>query len=72
MFPVWDLIFGTYTMPNDNRDVEFGVTEGDDEDLDGVLRLYWVPFRDAYRVLTGKNQKGKPSPSSSNEGGSER
>lgn len=67
MFPVWDLIFGTYTMPNDNRDVEFGVTEGDDEDLDGVLRLYWVPFRDAYRVLTGKNQKGKPSPSSSNE-----
>jgi len=29
VFPVWDLIFGTYFMPDDNRDVKFGVTEGD-------------------------------------------
>ena len=54
MFPVWDLIFGTYFMPDDNRDVKFGVTEGDGEDLDGVLKLYWVPFRDVFRLFTAK------------------
>lgn len=60
MSPVWDVIFGTYVMPEDNRDVEFGVTEGDDEGLDSVLGLYWVPFRDAYRVLTSTGQN-KPN-----------
>ena len=56
MFPLWDLLFGTYHMPKDNRDVEFGVTEGDDRDLDSVFRLYWVPFRDAFRVLKGQKK----------------
>ena len=56
IFPMWDVIFGTYLMPDDNRDVEFGVTEGDDEGLDSVLGLYVVPFRDAYRVLTGRGK----------------
>lgn len=52
--PVWDVIFGTYHMPEDNRDVEFGVPEEQGRDLDTVWRLYWVPFRDAYRELRGK------------------
>lgn len=54
MFPVWDVIFGTYIMPQDNRDVKFGVPEEEGRDLDGVLRLYWVPFRDAYRLFVPK------------------
>lgn len=54
IFPLWDAIFGTYLMPEDNRDVEFGITEGDDEGLDSILGLFLIPFRDAYRVLTGK------------------
>lgn len=41
-------------MPDDNRDVKFGVTEGDGEDLDSVLKLYWVPFRDAFRLFVPK------------------
>lgn len=57
MFPVWDVIFGTYEMPPDNRDVKFGVTTGDDADLDSVLRLYWVPFRDAWRVARRRGRK---------------
>lgn len=56
MFPVWDVIFGTYTMPEDNRDVVFGVPEEQGRDLDGVLRLYWVPFRDAYRLFVPKTR----------------
>jgi sterol desaturase/sphingolipid hydroxylase (fatty acid hydroxylase superfamily) len=57
MFPVWDVIFGTYEMPEDNQKVKFGVTTGDDADLDSVFRLYWVPFRDAYRVVKRARKK---------------
>lgn len=59
MFPVWDVIFGTYVMPDDNRDVKFGVPEEEGRDLDGVLRLYWVPFRDAYRLFVPKEDAAR-------------
>ncbi|MEL6101975.1 MAG: sterol desaturase family protein [Pseudomonadota bacterium] len=51
MFPFWDVIFKTYHMPKDNRDVKFGVPEYDGKDLDSCINLYLVPFRDAYRLL---------------------
>ncbi len=51
MFPIWDVIFRTYHMPEDNRDVKFGIGEGNADELNSCLRLYWVPFRDAYRVV---------------------
>lgn len=51
MFPIWDVIFKTYHMPEDNRDVKFGIGEGNAEELTSCTRLYWVPFRDAYRVV---------------------
>ena len=51
MFPIWDVIFKTYHMPDDDRDVKFGIGEGNAEELDSCLRLYWVPVRDACRVL---------------------
>lgn len=54
IFPVWDVIFGTYLMPEDNRDVKFGVPEEEGRDLDGVFRLYWVPFRDVFRMFVPK------------------
>jgi len=56
MFPIWDVIFGTYTMPEDNRDVKFGVPEEQGRNLDSVLNLYWVPFRDAFRLFRPKPQ----------------
>ena len=52
MFPVWDVIFGTYCMPEDGRDVEFGIVE-DSSELDSCAALYTVPVRDAWRVLRG-------------------
>ena len=51
MFPIWDVLFKTYIVPEDNRDVKFGIHERDAKDLDGVLKLYWVPFRDAFRLV---------------------
>ncbi len=57
-FPVWDVIFGSYVMPEDNRDVKFGVTEKDrGHELTSCLKLYVLPFRDAWILL-----KRKPGP----------
>jgi sterol desaturase/sphingolipid hydroxylase (fatty acid hydroxylase superfamily) len=57
LFPVWDLLFGCYVMPEDNRDVKFGVTEKDrGQDLNSCLNLYFLPFRDAWRVLRRKKR----------------
>lgn len=62
MFPFWDVLFGTYVMPEDNRDVKFGVTEKDrGHELDSCLKLYFVPMKDAWRILTpGKRKSAKP------------
>lgn len=60
MFPVWDLMFGTFRMPSTNADVKFGLGEEGDEELTSCLRLYWVPFRDAARTLR-KQLKGSGS-----------
>lgn len=58
MFPFWDVVFGTYVMPEDNRDVKFGVTEKDNGlRLDSCLKLYVLPFQDAWRLFRPK----KPS-----------
>ncbi len=59
MLPVWDVIFGTYELPEDNRDVIFGVPEEDGRDLDTILRLYWIPFRDVFRLVKRREEKAK-------------
>ncbi|KAJ02780.1 sterol desaturase/sphingolipid hydroxylase (fatty acid hydroxylase superfamily) [Sulfitobacter mediterraneus] len=51
MLPIWDVIFGTYHMPEDNRDVKFGIGKEDKGEFTSCARLYWVPCRDAYRVV---------------------
>ena len=51
MFPVWDVIFRTYHLPEDNRDVKFGIGEGKAAELSTCLQLYLVPFRDAGRLI---------------------
>ncbi len=51
MFPVWDVIFGSYILPEDNRDVKFGVGEGKADELSSCFKLYLIPFRDAWRLI---------------------
>ena len=65
VLPVWDVIFGTYEMPEDNRDVKFGVPEYDRKGLDNMLGLYVVPFKDAYGVLRGKGPRPDHAPDGS-------
>lgn len=67
MFPVWDVIFKTYRMPEDNRDVKFGIGEGNARELTTCVRLYLIPFRDAYRLIRARSRgiaddAGQPVP----------
>lgn len=57
MFPVWDVIFKTYEMPEDNKDVKFGVTGVKHGEMDSFLKLYYVPFKKAFARL-----RKRPSP----------
>jgi sterol desaturase/sphingolipid hydroxylase (fatty acid hydroxylase superfamily) len=61
IFPAWDVLFGSYVMPEDNRDVKFGVTEKDrGHELNSCLRLYFLPFRDAWNL---RKRRPDPAPS---------
>ena len=62
MFPLWDVIFGTYTMPVDNRDVKFGVAGMKSMEMDSCWKLYAIPFvkagkrlRKSFRGRSGKH-----------------
>jgi sterol desaturase/sphingolipid hydroxylase (fatty acid hydroxylase superfamily) len=57
MLPVWDVIFRTYHLPEDNRDVKFGIGEGKADELGSCLQLYFVPFRDAWRLIRGRTDR---------------
>lgn len=45
MLPVWDVIFGTFCLPETNKDVKFGLGNGEERDYRSVVGLYLVPFR---------------------------
>ena len=51
MFPLWDVVFGTYTMPDDNRDVKFGVAGMKSMEMDTCWKLYAIPFVKAGKRL---------------------
>lgn len=54
MFPLWDVLFGTYIMPEDNKDVKFGVAGMKPGEMDTCAKLYFVPFKKAFRRLRRK------------------
>lgn len=55
MFPVWDVLFGTYEMPETNKDVKFGVFGMEENDMDSCAKLYFMPFKKAFRRLRSKD-----------------
>lgn len=65
MFPVWDVIFGTYIMPEDNKDVKFGVAGMKSGEMDTCMKLYFLPFKKAFRRVTGKPAKPAEQPKES-------
>jgi sterol desaturase/sphingolipid hydroxylase (fatty acid hydroxylase superfamily) len=49
MLPVWDLMFGTFQMPETDADVKFGLSDREEEEFTSCVGLYVVPFRNIAR-----------------------
>ncbi len=45
MFPIWDVLFGTFCLPNDNSKVKFGLGDGQEAVYTGCLGLYFLPLK---------------------------
>jgi sterol desaturase/sphingolipid hydroxylase (fatty acid hydroxylase superfamily) len=59
LFPIWDVIFKTYTLPEDNRDVRFGLGNDQGKELTSCLKLYYIPVRDAFRLFRKRSAPEK-------------
>jgi sterol desaturase/sphingolipid hydroxylase (fatty acid hydroxylase superfamily) len=42
-FAVWDRMFGTLYVPEDEEDIIYGLGDGTDADYHGVIRMYFLP-----------------------------
>lgn len=61
MFPIWDLIFGTYCVPKTNKDVHYGLGENQKNEYNSCLDLYYIPFKRAFSYLFPHIKKIKVS-----------
>ena len=52
MFPIWDVIFATYCVPETSEDVHFGLGEDQEQEYTSVLGMWFVPFRSVLRLLS--------------------
>jgi sterol desaturase/sphingolipid hydroxylase (fatty acid hydroxylase superfamily) len=49
IFPLWDVLFRTYELPETNEDVRFGLAADDATAYKSCLGLYFLPFRNLLR-----------------------
>ena len=49
IFPLWDVLFGSFCLPADDRDLRFGLGNGEESTFRSCLGLYLLPFRNLVR-----------------------
>lgn len=52
IFAIWDWLFGTLYVPKEREHLTFGIGRKEEEEYSSVLRLYFLPFKKAWKVLT--------------------
>ncbi|MHA1567099.1 MAG: sterol desaturase family protein [Alphaproteobacteria bacterium] len=58
IFPFWDVLFRTYTMPETNEDVRFGISANYVNEYKSCLGIYFIPFKNVWR----RYSKGETAP----------
>lgn len=64
MFPIWDVLFGSYCLPHEPRRLRFGLGNGEDDDYRSCFGLYAVPLRKlwaARRTARRAHEPGAPA-----------
>ena len=56
VFPLWDVIFGTFCLPQTNVDVKFGLDEHQADEFRTCLDLYLLPIRQLMGLPAGKRK----------------
>jgi sterol desaturase/sphingolipid hydroxylase (fatty acid hydroxylase superfamily) len=51
IFAIWDWLFGTLYVPKEREHLTFGIGRKEEEEYSSVLRLYFLPFKKAWKVL---------------------
>ena len=51
IFPIWDVVFGTFCLPNDNGQVKFGLGDGQEAVYTSCLDLYVLPVKNGFLHL---------------------
>jgi sterol desaturase/sphingolipid hydroxylase (fatty acid hydroxylase superfamily) len=53
MFPIWDVLFGTFYLPAEKEELEFGLGDGTEEEYRGYFSIYVLPFLSLIRRFRG-------------------
>ncbi len=62
VFALWDWLFGTLYVPRERERIRFGIAADEAAELDGPLRLYWVPLvRAAGRLRPRGRERRSPA-----------
>lgn len=54
MLPVWDLLWGTYVLPEHEIELEIGLGDGTERQYNGYLSMYSLPFINLFKRFTSK------------------
>jgi len=49
MFPIWDVLFGTFYLPKEREELVFGIGDGTEGRYRSFLSLYLYPFAELFR-----------------------
>ena len=62
IFSFWDLAYGSLYVPKKREQITFGVGDGRDGEFSNFALLYWIPFRDAFKMAAARFTGGKEAP----------
>lgn len=54
IFAIWDYLFGSLYVPKERETIEFGIGNGEDAHYSNPIKLYVLPFKKAFAILTKK------------------
>lgn len=57
LFPVWDVLFRTYHLPETNEDVRFGLAGSDAQEYKSCLGIYFIPFKNVLADVFNRLRK---------------
>ncbi len=57
MFPVWDVLFGTFHLPERGEGLMIGLGNAEEADYRTCLGLYFLPLRKAFRIAFGRSAR---------------